>query len=579
MRAKRGTISLHAMMILCIMLAVTALLAFLSLFAMGRISEMLRSNALERNRDTMQQSASNIEENMGEWLSLLHAAADLIPSGDIGGEYGEYATQFALISRGNSQVSSISFFAENGALHCSTAGSLSVSPEEIAGRHWFAKALEWGDTVPVVTKPHIQNIFAGYYEQVLSLSRAVRYTEGGQAQQGVLLIDYKYQALPALLENMRMGANGYYFIIDERDDIIYHPDLQLLYAGLAEENLAAVLSQVIGVCYDTHGGRERILNIATIGQTRLRLVGVSYLDEMLSVQIEFTRFFSISLAAGALLSFLLATTSAYLVAQPIRRLQDKIQLVEQGNLEIEIREKGFLEIRALTNAFNRMLARVRDLMARIVEEQEAKRLHELNALQAQINPHFLYNTLDSIIWIGEQGRSGEAVTMVSALARLFRISISQGRNIITIREEMEHVRNYLIIQKMRFKNAFTYEIDTDEELMEHRTLKLIVQPLVENAIHHAINPYADQALHIAIRCEARENALVITVADNGIGIAREKLETILENTRTKSGIGLRNVHERIMLSCGREYGLRLESVEDEGTTVTITQPLHMEETP
>ena len=146
--------------------------------------------------------------------------------------------------------------------------------------------------------------------------------------------------------------------------------------------------------------------------------------------------------------------------------------VEAGDLNVAIKEQGFREARSVSVAFNHMIARIRALMDQIVQEQEKKRLYELNALQAQINPHFLYNTLDSIIWMEERGRSREAITMVSALARLFRISISKGRSIITVREELEHVRNYLIIQKMRFKDQFTYEIEAQEETLEERTVKL-----------------------------------------------------------------------------------------------------------
>ena len=162
--------------------------------------------------------------------------------------------------------------------------------------------------------------------------------------------------------------------------------------------------------------------------------------------------------------------------------------------------------------------------------------------------------------------------MVSALARLFRISISKGRSIITVREELEHVRNYLIIQKMRFKDQFTYEIEAQEETLEERTVKLIVQPLVENAINHAIDQTQPEALHIIIKAFFQGDDLLFTVEDDGIGISPEILENILTSPAGRSGIGIKNVHERIQLTFGPSYGLQIESEEDEGTLVTIRLP-------
>ena len=267
---------------------------------------------------------------------------------------------------------------------------------------------------------------------------------------------------------------------------------------------------------------------------------------------------------------------SYLVTRPITHLEHKMQKVQSGDLNVTIAEKGFREIRSVSQAFNHMLAQIRTLMDRVVQEQETKRLHELNALQAQINPHFLYNTLDSIVWMEERGRSQEAITMVLALAKLFRISISKGRRFITVREELEHVRNYLVIQKMRFKDRFVYTIDAQEEALPERTVKLIVQPLTENCISHAIDEARDGELHIAIRAWVTEKDLFFSVTDDGLGIPPQRLPELLNASGT-TGFGLKNVHERIRLTYGPEYGLTIHSVEDEGTTVTIRIPRGWEE--
>ena len=219
-----------------------------------------------------------------------------------------------------------------------------------------------------------------------------------------------------------------------------------------------------------------------------------------------------------------------------------------------------------------MAGRIEGLLENVRKEQDAQHLTELQLIQAQVNPHFLYNTLDSIIWMEERGRGREAILMVSSLARLFRLSISRGRSEITVREELEQVRHYLIIQKMRFKNKFEYTITWDEAALEETTVKLIVQPMAENAINHAIDETQDEALHIAIHAGVTEEEVIFTIEDDGVGMPPEVVDRLLTAPAGKSGIGVKNVHERIRLTYGEPYGIQVRSVEDEGTCVTIRLP-------
>ena len=201
---------------------------------------------------------------------------------------------------------------------------------------------------------------------------------------------------------------------------------------------------------------------------------------------------------------------------------------------------------------------------------------ELRALQAQINPHFLYNTLDIIVWMIENEQKTEAVKVVTALARFFRISLSRGKSLITVKDELEHVRNYLMIQQMRFKNKFTYTIESDDEVLELASLKLMLQPLVENAIYHGME-YMDGDGEIFVRAWQEEKELYLEVRDNGLGMTEEQVESLFTDTahvasKRGSGIGVRNVNERIKLYFGAEYGLSIESEPDEGTAVKIHLP-------
>lgn len=572
LRGREGGRSFNAQLIASFMGCMSLLLAFVAISLISPLSELLENNAIDRTKETVLQSVSAVDIFVEKLLSTLYFSTTALPDSlDDGAEL--WVSRMELIKQSNSDIISVALFHQDGSLLGATGGgSLRVSAEEIAEEEWFCKALSWGGTVTSFSKPHVQHLFNGQRAYVITLSRAVYYQKDQQLAQGVVRMDVDYSSFSSLVDGISLGDSGYIYILDREGELIAHPRLQLIYSGMAREDLSEVNRFWVGQGRDRMDGRERVLISATIDQTRWRLVGVAYIDEILALQNTFIRILTIVLVCAALLSLAVASVMAYQLMQPIRRFARFIAIVEEGDLNLTIPETGFREVRAITSAFNRMLARIRALMEQIVQEQEKKRLYELNALQAQINPHFLYNTLDSIIWMEERGRSREAIQMVSALAKLFRISISKGREVISVREELEHVRNYLIIQKMRFKDKFTYEITAQEEALNERTVKLIVQPMVENAINHAIDETQPEALHISIHAGVSDDELVFTVADDGIGMPPEVVEQLLIAPEGKSGIGIRNVHERIRLTYGAPYGLTVESEEDEGTTVIIRLP-------
>lgn len=235
---------------------------------------------------------------------------------------------------------------------------------------------------------------------------------------------------------------------------------------------------------------------------------------------------------------------------------------------IEIVEDGCSEVRHLSRSLNSMISTLRNLMNDIIEQEAQKRRSELDVLQSQINPHFLYNTLDSVIWMIESGRQDDAILMVTSLARLFRISLSRGKNLIPLSDELEHARNYLNIQKIRYKNKFTTKISVQPEAEKLYTLKLIVQPILENAIVHGMAAMDDEG-EIYVNAYVEKNSLIIDVADNGScippKIAAALLSEVNVDIKTSgSGIGMRNVHQRIRLTFGDEYGLQIFSEPDEG---------------
>ena len=265
------------------------------------------------------------------------------------------------------------------------------------------------------------------------------------------------------------------------------------------------------------------------------------------------------------------------ITGPIKRLEKSVNALEAGKLDTEIYIGGSYEIRHLGRSIRDMAGQIQVLMNDIVAEHESKRKSEFDTLQSQINPHFLYNTLDIIVWMIENEQKAEAVKVVTALARFFRISLSKGRSIIPVKDELEHVRNYLMIQQMRFKNKFTYQIESEPETLNLASLKLMLQPLVENAIYHGME-FMDGDGEILVRAFLEEGELIFTISDNGLGMTEEQVNGLLkENTvhassKRGSGIGVKNVNERIRLYFGEQYGLSIESEPDEGTTIWIHLP-------
>ena len=264
------------------------------------------------------------------------------------------------------------------------------------------------------------------------------------------------------------------------------------------------------------------------------------------------------------------------ISDPIRRLEQSVKELEAGAQEVAIREDGCYEVRRLAHSIASMVSTMRHLMDDIIQQEKRKRRSELEVLQSQINPHFLYNTLDSVIWMTEAGRYDEAIQMVTSLARLFRIALSRGRSFIPLADELEHARHYMTIQQIRYQDKFTAAVSAGEGTEGLYTLKLIVQPLLENAIYHGMAGCEEDG-RITVTAKREGGDLLIDVSDNGVGMPPEVVERLLDESRPQtrssgSGIGVRNVHRRIRLTFGEGYGLEVFSEPDEGTTVRIRLP-------
>jgi two-component system sensor histidine kinase YesM len=266
---------------------------------------------------------------------------------------------------------------------------------------------------------------------------------------------------------------------------------------------------------------------------------------------------------------------------PIKKLHDVTSTITRNDLQVLVTRDNVDEITKLGLSFNIMIGRIRELLAAKIREQEHLKKVELKALQAQINPHFLYNTLDTIIWMAEANKTGEVIEIVRALSSFFRIALSKGHDWITIHQEIEHVRSYLTIQKMRYRDILDYKVEVDDDILDGTILKLTLQPLVENALYHGIKNKRNGGTITVRARRADQNIVLLEVQDDGVGFTQYKLARIQEEinndsneaTLKESGFGLENVNKRIKLFYGKQYGLCISSQYLEGTLVRVTIPL------
>ncbi len=445
---------------------------------------------------------------------------------------------------------------------------------------WFGNAADKIEELHFSTA-HVQNIFDTSdtgYQWVVSLSRYVEFIRNGKVEEGILLVDMNFSGIEQVLKNVNVGKSGYLYLMDQDGEIIYHPKQSLLYTGIGSEDNIKMKDCEDGTYTTAFQKEKRMTTVKTVGYTGWKLVSVIPMKDVIS---QYSGMQTYIFIIAICLAFIFVELSNYItkkITDPIYRLERSVGKLEAGDWSAKIEVSGSAEIRHLAKSIRSMVDQLRQLMDDVVTEQELKRKSELEALQTQINPHFLYNTLDSVVWMIENEKYEGAVTMVTSLARLFRISISKGKSIISVKEELDHGTYYMAIQNVRYKNKFTYRIEAEEDIKTKATVKLILQPMIENAIIHGM-AYMDEddGGEIVIRAYEKENQLIMEVEDNGCGMTEEQVEEIQSGKNREkspgSGIGMRNVHERIQIYFGKEYGVQIFSEPDEGTLIRINMPL------
>jgi len=546
------------------LMRVYSIVTILFIVAMYVASYMIfKTNIVSNNETVMEETTTQLSNIYNTYFEgVVNVSSNIETKLEEEDTYDEegLASYFELVQSMKSEIEDISLYSVSGSLVVSSSND--QSEEDESGETWF---LEAANNPLINVFSSIENENGSY---LFTLSKYVNY---GEHSYGILKFTLNFTKAIATLSDIDLGESGHVVIYDKNYDTVYQSDV------LTEGETDLFQEVVFGTENISLNGHDYFLSINTIDNTTWRLAVISNIDFIANTT-------SMLLLVDLVISvvFYIATiasirTVSNQVTEPIYKLRLAMEEISQkGYIDAkEVKVQGTYEVEDLARNYNEMIMRISTLMNQVVVEQNLKRESELSVLQNQINPHFLYNTLDSIIYEINKNENETAQNMIIALSKLFRISLSKGKSTISIRDEVEHVRNYLLIQKMRYREKFNFEIKVSEDIMDYKVTKLILQPIAENAIVHGIKNNPDGG-RIEIDGSLKDGFIVFMVKDDGFGILENKIQQIYDsfhNAVETDGVGVNNVFQRIRLYYGDKADIKIESELDCGTKVFIYIPV------
>lgn len=445
----------------------------------------------------------------------------------------------------------------------STDASMNMeTSSNMMNENWYMNVL-MKNNMPVLTSIRRQVFSMDKSTWVISVGQEI--SDGSGENIGVLILDFSYEVIENQLSGLDLGRKGFSFILTENGDVVFHKDPKYFEEASYRDELVVICEMSDG--YDAE--MDLLTHHYPLAGTDWILVGLSSLDHLDAAR---RQIFETIIMVGLVLLFIVLGSSLFIaskISKPIRELEFAMRNLSTSFSKVPLNVGSSYEVESLKQHFNQMIDHIQHLMADIKENERYLRASELKVLYSQINPHFLYNTLDTIVWMAEFGDHEKVIATTKALAQFFRISLSQGHETITLEEELEHVKQYLFIQKQRYGEHLDYTITCDEAHYSIKVPKIILQPIVENAIYHGIKEMDTVGL-IQIAVQKSEKRLVIKVIDNGVGF--EAHSDPVKGPKL-GGVGIDNVSKRLKLIYGDTSGVHLKSEVGKGTEVTLTIPI------
>lgn len=403
-----------------------------------------------------------------------------------------------------------------------------------------------------------------------------------QKSLGNVLIDVNTDTLKKIWDKLNTQKYQEFIVIDNNKTIIYHTREELISTQFRSDYISKILKNETGSIITDVNGHPALVSYNTSKDTNWTVISIIPVSELYKIIRNFAYVIILIVVVCMLLSFFIAVIISRNITKPLLTLRQLMKKAESGQFDINVPVRGKDEIAALGHSFNNMIVKINSLIQTVYETRILKKEAELNALQSQINPHFLYNTLQIIDIIAEQEGIDVICSVCRSLSRMFRYSINRGKEIIPLSSEIEHVKDYIYIQKLRFKDRIEVIFDIDEDIMKNKMIKLMLQPLVENAMIHGVESKKGTCI-ITISAKKADGNTILTVEDTGVGMDEQQLQSLrdsindeivhaeIDSTERKS-IGLKNVNARIRLYFGENYGLSIDSKLNLGTKVTLTIP-------
>lgn len=559
--------SLLIQLVIYVFIMILALLGIVGGIYYQTSSVAIRQTTEQNTRKTIQQSGQFITS----YLQKVKQTTSSLAENEKIKTYAQTPSQenaeqlrqlFATILKTDSDLVSAILVTKDGNLISTDPELTMKTSADMMKEKWYQDAIHKG-AMPILTPARRTISHTTGEKWVISIMQEVVDKDGKNL--GVVRLDIGYKTLEAYLDQLQLGKEGFTFIVDANHDFVYHPKKAVYSSHVEMKAMAPYLSVKNGYVKS----KQAYVSQYQIPNSGWTLIGVSSMEQLHAVQTQILwSFIGTGLfALGVCLIGIWFVLRLWI--KPLRDLQATILKVGSGHSDLRANETGSPELVDLARQFNIMLDRIDQLMIAVKEEEQNVRRYELQALSSQINPHFLYNTLDTIVWMAEFNDSKRVVEVTKSLAKYFRLALNQGHEQISLKDEIDHVRQYLFIQKQRYGEKLQYEIKELKQYDDYKIPKLILQPLVENAIYHGIKEMNRQG-RIRVSVSENDTQLIVSIYDNGRGFVAS--ETTNATLVRLGGVGLKNVNQRLQLQFGKSYHMEIKSEENTYTEIRLYFP-------
>lgn len=409
--------------------------------------------------------------------------------------------------------------------------------------------------------------------KVITLYRAIRDTNNVHQVLGYMKINLANSQIRSIYEKQVSNQQGLFFIIDSDKTILSTHSDQSIGQTLDDRFMQPRIFEDHEGYYDVEiDGKNYLVEFHTIDQTGWKLISYVPINFITRQSEEIKQVTFLSIGLSLFICFLFLLFFLFKVLKPLRQIRRLMGNLEKENFNVNMNVQGNDEIALLAGSFNKMSRRLNELINEVHVVKIKQKEAEIKALEEQINPHFLYNTLDLIYWVGRMEKAFETASLIETLSQLFRIGLNKGNGYTLVSKELQYIENYMLIQRKRFDNAISFNASAEPETLDCTVIKLILQPLIENAITHGIEKKGGYG-HIEVSIYREDDILVYEVADDGVGMDPAVAGQLQSpDGNPQQGVGLRNINDRIRLSFGHAYGLEIQSEPGSGTKVIVRQP-------